>query len=203
MKKLIVGSLLAAVALFIWGAIYWTNPLTYSFLERAPDETAAAKALLEIFPNSGTYLLPHPGNSPEMVNKLSLSGPIATVYIERQGRPAMEPSVFVFGFLHGFVTVLLIGILLKLACPALVTYGSRLRFVFLAGLTMAIFAHGGEVIWWHHPWNWPLVTGVYDVSGWLVAGLILAGFVKPGAPNVVQGSAQTNVRGVGETQAQS
>ncbi len=179
MKKLIIGSLLAAIAIFFWGAIFWTKPLPYSYLERPADDATAGKALLDILPKSGTYVVPHPSNPPDTMTKLSLNGPTATIYFQREGRAPMEAKVFVMGFLHGWLTVLLIGVLLTVAVPNLRTYAARVRFVFLAALTMAIFAHGGEIIWWHHPWKWHLIIALYDLSAWLIAGLILAAFVKP------------------------
>lgn len=34
-------------------------------------------------------------------------------------------------------------------------------------------------IWWHLPWPFHLVSAVYDVTAWFVAGLVLAAFIRP------------------------
>ncbi len=179
MKQLGLGSLLAAVAMFVWGAIFWMSPLPYSALERTSDDAATGKSLLDHFPKSGTYLLPGQYNDQKALAALTQAGPVATVHLQREGQAVMPPSVFIFGFVHEFLTVFLIALLIKMALPALGSYRSRVGFVALAGLAAAFFTNAGNPIWWHHPWPWCLFTGIYDVTAWLVAGLVLAAFIKP------------------------
>jgi hypothetical protein len=179
MKRFILGSVIGAVVLFIWGAIFWMNPLPYSVLPQAKDEGQLGAMLREHLPRSGTYLLPHPSDPPETINKLSLDGPTATIHMIREGRPALEPRVFIVGFIHGFAVVLMIGMLMTIALPALPTYGSRVRLATLFGIASALFVHGGSVIWMHEGRAWHYVNAIYEVSSCVIVGLVLAAFIKP------------------------
>ena len=92
---------------------------------------------------------------------------------------SMEPVVLALGFLQEFVTVMLMGALLALAGPSLPTYVSRVRFLTLAGIAVAVFTDLGAPIWWRHPWPFHLVSAVYTVTAWFVAGLVLSAVVGP------------------------
>jgi hypothetical protein len=177
--KLVFGCVLAAIAMFVWGAVFWMSPFPVSTLARTADDVAAGKALLEHFPVSGTYFIPGHYNDPGKIAELSAAGPIATVHLLREGRPMMDPRLLVQGFLHGLMSVFLLALLLQLALPGLGSYGARVGFTLLAGLAAAIFINLGDPIWWYQSWGWHLYRALYTVSAWLVAGLVLAAFVKP------------------------
>jgi len=179
MKQLLLGSLLAAVALFIWGAIFWMSPISNSVLERARDDEAAGQALLEHFPESGTYVIPGERSDEGTFTRLHQAGPIATIHVRREGAPAMNPQVFVKGFLHGLLTCFLLGLMMKMALPGLPTYGLRVGFATLAALTAAVFLELGEVVWWYQPWGLHLVNLVWSATAGLIAGLVLAYFLRP------------------------
>lgn len=66
-----------------------------------------------------------------------------------------------------------------LAGPSPRTYVARVRFVTIAGVALAVFGSLRMPIWWHLPWLFHLVSAAYDVTAWLVAGLVLAAFIKP------------------------
>jgi hypothetical protein len=106
-----------------------------------------------------------------------VAGPLARVNIVHSPGPAMAPSIFVYGFLHNFVACFLIGLLLLKAAPVLATYGARVGFVLLAGVTTAFFVEIAAVIWWRMPLINQLLSALYDVLAWLIAGLILARFL--------------------------
>jgi hypothetical protein len=63
------------------------------------------------------------------------------------------------------------------AAPALATYGARVGFVFLAGIATAFFVEMASVIWWRMPLINQLVSALYDILAWLLAGLVLARYV--------------------------
>ena len=45
MRKLIAGSLLAAVAMFIFGAVYWSSPVLQAGARDVADDAAAQSIL--------------------------------------------------------------------------------------------------------------------------------------------------------------
>ena len=174
MTKLTLGTLAATIAMFIWGAVFWMSPMPYSVLGRTPDDAAAGKALIEHFPANATYVLPGMYNAEDKLAALHKSGPLAMIHMRREGAEMMEPAVLALGFLHELVTVMLMGALLALAGPSLPTYVSRVRFLTLAGMAVAVFTDLGAPIWWRHPWPFHLVSALYTVTAWFVAGLVLA-----------------------------
>ncbi|MEW6156879.1 MAG: hypothetical protein AB1813_05565 [Verrucomicrobiota bacterium] len=177
--KALIGIFLSTLAMFVAGAVYWTNSFPYQSTEKAPDEIEAGKALLQHFPQSGVYLLPFPMQDAERLESLHKSGPIAQLHLHRESLPMMDPKTFIYGFLHEFVCILLVALLLKAALPNLTTYGGRFGFVLLIGLIGSLFANGGNVIWWHHSFAFNLKIFIYDAIAWSLVGLILAGFIKP------------------------
>jgi len=181
MTKLTLGTIAATIAMFIWGAIFWMSPVPYSVLGKTPDDAAAGKALLDHFPANATYVLPGMYNPEERLTALHRSGPLAMVHLRREGAEVMEPSVLALGFVQELATVMLMGALLALAGPSLPTYVSRVRFLTLAGIAVAVFTDLGAPIWWRHPWPFHLVSAVYTVTAWFVAASVLAAVVRPRA----------------------
>lgn len=181
MTKLTLGTIAATIAMFIWGAIFWMSPLPYSVLGRTPDDAAAGKALLEHFPADATYIIPGMYNPEDKLSALHRSGPLATVHLRREGSEVMQPVVLAQGFLQELVTVLLMGALLTFAGSSLPGYVSRVRFLTVAGVAVAVFTDLGAPIWWRQPWPFHLVTAVYTVTAWFVAALVLAAVIRPRA----------------------
>jgi hypothetical protein len=178
MKRLVLGSLLAAFVVFIWGFLYWNVlPFRNAVTLPVPDETAQALGAL---PESGTYQYPDQRGS-ESVEAFTAKlgqGPVALVLFHKEGAAA-SPAMFINGFLHMLITALLIGLLLQKT--GLATFGARFGLVFLAGLAAAVFANLGEPIWYFQPWGWHLLQFGYDLTVWLLIGLVMAKFVQPDA----------------------
>lgn len=185
MKNLAVGSLLAAVAMFIFGAVYWSSPVMSVGAREVADDAAAQSILRHAFPETGVYWVPGMrlyAEDTERYNALHEAGPVAMINIVQDPGPPMAPSTFVAGFLHEWIVCFLIGLLLLRVAPALPGYGDRVGFVTLAGFVMAVFVDLGAVIWWNMPLALQLVDGLYNVVAWLLAGLVMARFVPETAP---------------------
>jgi hypothetical protein len=180
MKKLFVGSLLAAVAMFIFGAVYWSSSIMSAGAREVTDDAAAQVMLREMFPETGIYWIPGMSlyaEDPESYTALHEAGPVAMINILHDPGQPMAPRTFAAGFLHEWVVCFLIGLLLLRAAPALPSYGSRVGFITMAGFVMAVFVDLGAVIWWHMPLALQLADGLYNVIAWLLAGLVMARFV--------------------------
>jgi len=179
-KRQIIGVILATVAVYMWGFLYWgASTFPYSAWQATNDDAAAGKALLEHFPVSGTYYVPGMYDDEATRNKLSDAGPVAFVHIQREGRPVVDTSIMLNGFLLTFVTALLISMILKRALPALPSYTDRAGFVALVGLTAVVMIDCGDAVWWNTPWGWKIYQIFYDLVAWVIAGLVLAKFVRP------------------------
>ncbi len=179
MKRLILGSLLAAIVVFIWGFLYWNIlPFRNSTIATVADEAALAQALGSL-PETGTYQIPDLRSYPseEAYTAQLAQGPFALVQFRKGGVNWADPSIFISGFLHYLITALLIGLLLRKTRFA--TFGERFGFVFLAGLAAAVFANLGDPIWFYLPWDYHLLQFGYDLTVWILIGLVMAKFVQP------------------------
>jgi len=180
MKKLL-GIFLSTVAMFAFGAAYWMTPLTTSFFQSTADDDATGRRMKEMFPVPGTYYLPSPRNPPERVQALHEAGPIATVHIRHEGAPVMGAKVLATGFVHELISLTLAAAMMGALLGVLNTYVRRVGFMLAIGVLIAWFSPLSQPIWWYRPWPVHVVDAVYTVLAWLVAGLVLAGFVKPAA----------------------
>ena len=182
MKRTILGIVLATIALYFWGFLYWgLSPLPYRSLRRATDPAAAGEALKKFFPENGAYLFPGRFDDEAEAEKVYLAGPVGILQMTSVGgRPAFDPRIMLNGFLVNAIVVCLIAVLLRIAVKALPAYGARVKFAALAGLTCAFLADIGEVAWWDVGLAWNLHKAIYTVSAWVVTALVLAKFVGGG-----------------------
>ncbi|HUG82286.1 MAG TPA: hypothetical protein VML01_11530 [Bryobacterales bacterium] len=70
---------------------------------------------------------------------------------------------------------------MKLAAPALPSYGAVLKFTALAGLTATVMIDFGDPVWWLNSWGWKFHMAAYHVVSWIITGLVLAKFTCVGA----------------------
>lgn len=184
MKKFLLAPLLAAVAMFVFGAIYWISPFPYQALQPVADSAATADALAKLFPATGTYLIPDPGVKDEkLLTELSLRGPSAQVQFIKEGHPPIDPGVFLKGFLHYFVVAFLLAFFLsKLPTSQGIGYTCIVQICAFIGAIGAIFICFNDPIWWHHPWGWKAMEALYVVLNSAIAGLVLGRFFRVPAP---------------------
>jgi hypothetical protein len=177
MKRTVLGVVLATLAMFVWGMVYWgANPLPYRVWKTAMNDETAQRLMREQFPEVGTYFVPSVRADPETLERRYQAGPVGFVHVTSMGRPVHDPSIMTKGLLLDFASVLAMAGLLHMAGPALPTYARRARFAALAGLGAAILIDGGDVAWWSITWQWKLHQAAYDATAWWVAGLVLARF---------------------------
>ncbi len=182
MKKLL-GIFLASFAMFGFGAVFWMTPLTTSFYMAALDDEAAGRRLRETFPASGTYYVPSLQNPPERLAQLHEAGPVATIHIRHAGSPVRDAKVLAMGFVHELISMTLAALVMGALLSVLNTYVRRCGFMAMLGLLIAWFGPISQPIWWHQPWPVHVVNAVYTLLAWLVAGLVLAAFIKPASPS--------------------
>lgn len=177
MKRTVLGVILATLAMFVWGMVYWgANPLPYRTWKTATNDETAQRLMREQFTEVGTYFVPSVRADPETLERRYQAGPVGFVQVTSLGRPVHDTSIMTKGLLLDFASVLTMAGLLHMAAPALLTYRRRAGFAALAGLGAAILIDGGDVAWWSIPWEWKLHQAAYDATAWWVAGLVLARF---------------------------
>lgn len=180
MVKLALGAVVAAIAMFVWGFIYWGTGIVDLFTHMTPEaETALSEALKTNLTADGVYFVPEPkhGTPDEWQQRMSV-GPLAMINY-RAGGAAPMGVMMGMGFAHMLVTAALLGVLLQMLLPATHGYVDRLKLIAVAGFIAAFYIHFAQPIWWHYPWIHAATGFVYDLVSFTIAGAILAYFIAP------------------------
>lgn len=180
MKRMLIGALLASVAMWFWGFLFWgISPLPAKVLRSVPDEVALADKLKAALPETGVYAIPSMGAgvSQEEFTKRHQAGPVAQIVYVAEGADPVSAAVFGGGWLHMLACALILGWIL-LYVPEPTTFGSRYCILALAGTAAAIWSNLGKPIWWHQPWAFHVLYAVYDLTSLLLAAVILAWYVR-------------------------
>ena len=179
MVKSALGALLAAIAIFMWGFLYWGTGLADPFTHMTGEaETAIGDALKTNLAGDGVYFVPDAkvGTEAEWAQRMA-AGPVAMINF-RSGGTAPMTTTMALGFLHMLVTTLLLAALLHYIVPA-ATFAARFQLVVAIGVIATVFAHLGQPIWWHWPWTHAIIGAIYDLGAYVIAAAILAYFVTP------------------------
>jgi hypothetical protein len=188
--RVLLGALLAAVVLFVWGAVFWMAlPFASAVMHPLPNGDALVRTLKESLPRSGVYLFPWPDETNTAAAdpatgecdfvKKHREGPLVQLTYRTDGLDPMSAQTLLIGFGHLFVSALIAGGLLAAALPGLRSYGARVLFVFLLGVFASVAVDLAGPIWFHHPWEFPLMMAGFDTVNWLLAGLVLPWVIRP------------------------
>lgn len=178
MIRLGLGVLVAGIAMFMWGFLYWAvlaNPFTPL---NAEGEAAVSQAIQTHITKPGLYMLPSPGNGTEAeVAARAKKGPYAMMHVAPGGVPFAEPSVLIAGFVHMLISAALLAVVLMLALPGASSMVDRLRVVGAVALVATVFINFAAPIWWFHDWGVTFVYAAYYLVALLIAGGILSFFI--------------------------
>lgn len=179
MKRLLIGLVLATLAVYLWGALFWYGPGTTALYTEIPDEEALTEDLRAQLRGSATYRIPWDPEDVEGTMERLQIGPVATIHFHREGVEPGSLGMLALGFFHVLVSVALFAGALGMVGKALPRYADRARFTVLVAAAVAVFANLDGPIWWQEAWSFHLIHCFYDFASWLVAGLILSAFVRP------------------------
>ncbi len=192
MIKLFFGSIVAAVAMFITGFLFFATPLQYLGSSRVTDtqNSAIQAALAANLPQTGTYMIPDTSTAEGTV--MYGKGPIATVHYNSKGFSTAAPDVLIGGFIHEFIICILLAAALSGLDRRIPDFASRAKLVVLYSVAASAFMHLGEPIWYHHDWPHFIYLFIGDTAMLIVAGLILARWFMPVAAEMPSGAAKSS-----------
>jgi hypothetical protein len=181
--KILSGSLLAAVVLMVWGFFAWAiTSDALGIVEGVSDEDALRSALQVQDLEDGAYFVPVEGfqgteQQQAQWRERHGAGPLALLFLRREG---VEPSpvVMLNGFAHFWAAALLAAWLLWMARESVPSYWGRVKLVTLAGVFAGFALHLSPSIWWYAPWSFSLYSLWATATAWLLAGMVLARFVR-------------------------
>lgn len=177
MTRLIGGSAIAAVLMFILGFIFYATPLQgIAYASADPAVIDRVQAAMAELPKSGAYLIPNteqPGGAAAYAK-----GPIGMLRVVKSGFPAFDPTVLMAGFTHYFVSALLIGLALRSVAGRL--DGGQTRAVLgWTILACAIFNQLGDPVWYRLDWTYALYSFGANVVILVAGALVVARWMRP------------------------
>jgi len=175
--RVIIGAIVAAIAMFFIGFIFFATPLAKLGMASIDDGQAAAvqQALAANLPRTGTYSVP--GMDTQAQTNMFSRGPIATIHYNTGGFAAMDPASLVKGLVLNFLVALLIGAALIGIDRRVPDLGSRARVAVIVAVAATAYTHLGEPLYWHHDWGHFLYLFIADSAILAAAGIIVAWFL--------------------------
>lgn len=178
MRDMLIGSFVAALAMFVWGFIFWGVGLIDPFAHTSVESQATlSKAASDNLPSNGVYFIPDRTlEDPEAWAETHKKGPIVTVSILKTGADPMAASKLVMGFVHMLFVTVILGIIMMISNRP--SFLERFQLGALVGLGGTVFANLTNPIWFDAPWGYHLINGFYQLVAWLIAAAVLAYFIR-------------------------
>jgi hypothetical protein len=183
MIRWLLGGVLGGLIVFGWCWVSWkVLPWHHATFSTFQNEALFRELLIASTPEPGVYTLPGfkkmEGMSAEdkklakaQMHEQMVKGPFAFVVAQPKGLGPMKMR-FLFGLGMELAVGLLITALLMWA--SLGSYWTRLGFVVLTAVTLAVVAYLPAWNWWGFPVPFTLVGMADIVIGWFLAGLVIA-----------------------------
>jgi hypothetical protein len=180
MTRLIAGSLAVAFVSWLWSVLFYVlSPIPYYTVSATRDDLAAGAALLEHFPESGTYILPSRRSTPEVRATMRERGPVATVYIKRDGAPMASPAKVILGTLQGVAIGFLLGLGMRWLTRKGWTYSEKLGVAAIFGLSYTLYPRIADILWSDFPQGYQWMMIFSDGVSWLLMAAVMAWFTRP------------------------
>lgn len=178
MLKVLIGSLVAAVIVFLYQFLSWTalgihdNTMKYT-----ADQDAILSALGSL-PEDGVYAIPNlpPGSTSEQhqeFEKSMVGKPWALVQYKKIYGGMMTMQM-VYGFILNFLAALVVAYTMWKCSDKFLSFGSRFIFAFGFVLFMILQSSLMMANWWETPWHYLSGEIIDHVVGWLLGGVWLA-----------------------------
>jgi len=181
MKVLIKGSLIGGLVAFIWMNFSWmVLPWHQKTISTLPNDAPVAEALKNNVSKSGLYILPWSASmskeaQAEVSQKLE-NGPFAYMVVHPNGLKLNMTKMMLFALLSNIVIAFILTYLLTKTSG--LSYIQKVGFVKMAAIAGALVVVVPNLIWWHFPLDYTLVTIVDTAFTWGFAGLAIGKIVK-------------------------
>ena len=166
MQRLVIGSLMAAVVMFVLGFLFFGVLGMQAYSSATTEASMAIQTAMEDnLARTGTYMVPSG-------EEAWMTGPSAIVdYVAAGDAPANMGLTMAEGFVHMWVSALLLGFALAAVGG---DAGNRSRVALWVGLAAAVFMHLGDPIWYGFDWRNSLFVFVADGVMFIAGGMVLA-----------------------------
>jgi hypothetical protein len=172
-----------ALVSWLWSVLFYVlSPIPYYTISATRDDIAAGAALLEHFPESGSYILPGRTSGAEVRSAMRANGPVATVYIDRDGAPMSSPRKIITGTLQGVVIGLLIGLGMRWLTRRGWNLRDKIAIAAIFGTAYTAYPRVADIIWSDFPPGYQLMMIFSDGVSWILMGAVMAWFTELGRP---------------------
>jgi hypothetical protein len=180
MLRLFLGALAVTVVSWIWSVgFYVLSPIPYWTMSKTLDDRAAGNALLEHFPESGTYILPGRDSGKEVRSEMRANGPVATVYIVREGRPQSSPLKTALGTLQGIVIGLTLGVAMLMLNRYTTKYWNHVAICTTVGLAYSAYPRIADIVFSDFPQGYQWMMIFSDFVSFTLMIMVMAWFTRP------------------------
>jgi len=181
--KVLLAGLLGGLGMFVWMAVaHIVLPLGQAGIREIPNEQAVLSQMqATIGTASGLYFFPGMDRSASMdkyAEKLA-QNPSGILIYHPPGRQSMTGGQLFTEFVLEVIEALLAALLL--AQTRIGGFGGKVGFVAVTGILASIATNGSYWNWYGFPGTYTLANMTSQFVGFVVAGLVIAYFVKPPA----------------------
>ena len=174
MKKIIIGSVVGAIIMFIWSFLAWMIlPIHANTYAYTPAQDAILKVLADNNLETGTYGMPSAATKEESMkvheSNVGKSG-AAIFYIKEE--PPMGASMYIGGIIFDFIMVFAACMLLMNSMTG--SFFSRWWMVMMVAVILIFGEHLMNWNWMGHSWNYTRDFVLDCACGWAINGLWLA-----------------------------
>ena len=188
-KRIILAGVLGGIAMFIWSSVaHIVLPLGEIGIKEIPNETAVLDTMKTALGEAhGLYLYPGMGAGPnasreqkhaamsQYGQKLA-ANPSGILIYHPPGAQALTPGQLGTEFITEFLEAILAAFLVSRT--RLAGYGSRVAFITVVGIVGAITTNIPYWNWYGFPGNYTAAYMGIEIADFLVAGLVIAAFIK-------------------------
>jgi hypothetical protein len=185
MKNLVVPSLLAAVAVFIWTAISWMALGWHNVDMKSISDSTLAQQMQTSMTEPGIYIYPGYEVSGQELSmdewsELRKAGPIVHFMVyDPQGAEWNMGTSMLKSFIINFISAFIAAVLLMMTLAQNPSFMRRAIFVMMLGLFAGFVVHFMNWNWWHMAFGFTIINVIDACVTWFIGGLVLAWRIKP------------------------
>jgi hypothetical protein len=184
MGRVIIGSVVAGVVVFFWGAISHTAlPIGTMGIRSVPGEEKVVAALKDSIHEPGFYFVPgHDMSKPMSASETEAfaakvrQGPTGIMVIHPEGRDSMSPAQLLTELGSSIVATLVAALVLTQVRAG---YLGRVVVVTLMGVFGFVSILISYWNWYGFPTDFTIGAALDEIIGWFLGGLVLAAIVRP------------------------
>lgn len=188
MKKPLIGVILGAVVLFLWGMISWmVLPWHDWTIKPLPEEQLISDTLKTVVEEPGFYFFPsdkvrsRDGNverlDQEIWTEKYKKGPIGALIFSPQGRDPMGPVNFLTEIFNQLVIAALVMLVMSLSRDRIRGVGGRILLSAVMGTVAGLAILVPYWNWFHFPCGFTSINFIDTIAGFSLLGLVMAKFV--------------------------